>query len=348
MMRAHTRPLTPLPLPNSAPGHTLPASQVLALIELLKRWDVTAHELLAPFGILESQLERPEARLPIEIMREILERARALTGEPGLGFYLGLQKRVSFYGFVGYAAMSAATLREALELSVRFTPLVTTALSMRLHEHGEIAALIIETHDDMGSARDIATFSLLIGLWQIGSALTGRELHGRVDLAMPEPSYYQRFAHIAPNARFDQPATQLVFAASDLDLPLVAPDPAALRVLQRQGEEALLALGFDRTLPQRVRRMLPLVDGFRSLEEVSAALAISPRTLKRKLAHCGTTFSELLDRERCERALLMLSAANYSIDDIAQRLGYSTPPNFVRAFRRWMGTTPAAYRRAHS
>jgi AraC-like DNA-binding protein len=42
----------------------------------------------------------------------------------------------------------------------------------------------------------------------------------------------------------------------------------------------------------------------------------------------------------------MLSAAHYSIDDIAQRLGYSTPPNFVRAFRRWLGTTPASYRRA--
>jgi AraC-like DNA-binding protein len=329
-------------------GHTLPATQVLSLIELLKRWNVRASDLLAPFGLEESALEQPNARIPTELMREILERARSLTGEPGLGFYLGLQKRVSFYGFVGYAAMSAATLREALELAVRFTPLVTTALSMRLQQHGEIAALIIDTHDDMGSARDIATFSLVIGLWQIGGALTGRELTGRADFAMPEPSYFSRFAHIVPGTRFDQPATQLVFAAPDLDLPLVAPDPAALRVLQKQCEEALLALGFDSTLEQRVRRMLPLTDGFRSLEEVAVALAISPRTLKRKLANRGTTFSELLDRERCERALLMLGAANYSIDDIAQRLGYSTPPNFVRAFRRWMGTTPAAYRRSRS
>jgi len=345
-MRARPRSVSSFPAPAALSGHTLPATQVLALIELLKRWEVRASELLAPFGIDEAALEQPEARVPTEIMRELLERARSLTGEPGLGFYLGLQKRVSFYGFVGYAAMSASTLREALELAVRFTPLITTALSMRLQQHGAIAALTIETHDDMGSARDIATFSLLIGLWQIGNALTGRELTGRVDVAMPEPSYWARFSHLVPTARFDQPATQVVFAASDLDLPLVAPDPAALRVLQRQCEESLLALGFDSTVEQRVRRMLPFSDGFRSLEEVSAALAISPRTLKRKLAARGTTFSELLDRERCERALLMLGAAHYSIDDIAQRLGYSTPPNFVRAFRRWMGTTPAAYRRS--
>jgi AraC-like DNA-binding protein len=347
-MRVSTRDYSLLAASLPSSGHTLPATQVLSLIELIKRWDVSASALLAPFGLNESMLERPDARLPTERMREILERARALTGEPGLGYYLGLQKRVSFYGFVGYAAMSASTLREALELTVRFTPLVTTALTMRLHEHGEIAALTIDTHDDMGSARDIATLSLLVGLWQIGNALTGRELTGRCEIAMPEPSYNQRFRHIVPEIRFDQPATQFVFAAADLDLPLVGPDPAALRVLQKQCEEALLALGFDSTLEQRVRRMLPLTDGFRSLEEVSAALAISSRTLKRKLAGRGTTFSELLDRERCERALLMLGAAHHSIDDIAQRLGYSTPPNFVRAFRRWMGTTPAAYRRSRA
>lgn len=347
-MRVTTRTESSLPASLQLSGYTLPATQVLSLIELIKRWNVQATELLAPFGLDESALEKPEARLPTELMREILERARALTGEPGLGIYMGLQKRVSFYGFVGYAAMSASTLREALELAVRFTPLVTTALTMRLQQHGEVAALTIETYDDMGSARDIATLSLVTGLWQIGNALTGRELTGRADFVMPEPAYWSRFAHVMPHVRFNQPANQLAFAAKDLDLPLVAPDPAALRVLQKQCEESLLALGFDSTLEQRVRRMLPLTDGFRSLEEVSAALAISPRTLKRKLAARGTTFSELLDRERCERALLMLGAANYSIDDIAQRLGYSTPPNFVRAFRRWMGTTPAAYRRSRS
>src|SRR5688500_13149474 len=106
-MRARTRSLSPLPTPWPATsGHSLPAAQVLSLIELLKRWQVSARDLLAPFGLDESALEEPNARLPTELMREVLERARALTGEPGLGFYLGLQKRVSFYGFVGYAAMS--------------------------------------------------------------------------------------------------------------------------------------------------------------------------------------------------------------------------------------------------
>ena len=169
------------------------------------------------------------------------------------------------------------------------------------------------------------------------------------DPAVPAPDYVARFQHLVQGRiRFGQPAHQIVFDAAALDLPLVQADPVAVRLAREQCERELDELGRGGQMVARVRRMLPLTDGFRSLEEVSAALAISPRTLKRKLANRGTTFSELLDRERCERALLMLGAAHYSIDDIAQRLGYSTPPNFVRAFRRWMGTTPAAYRRSRS
>lgn len=329
--------------------HTFPALQALQLIEMCKRWNVAPAELLKPFGLEEKQLEDPQARLPLETMREMLERARSLTGEPGLGVYLGLQKRISFYGFVGYAAMSAQTLREALELSVRFTPLVTTALSMHLHEQDELAALVIQPHASMGSAHDIATLSLVMGLAQLGTGLTGHELHGHIELAMPEPAYASRFKDLTSGqVRFGYEQTQIVFRAADLNLPLVAPDPAMQRVLIKQCEDKLAELGFDRTLEQRVRRMLPCEEGFRSLDEVSAALSISPRTLKRKLATRGTTFSELLDRERCEHAVLLLRSSQRSIDDIAQRLGYSTPPNFVRAFRRWLGTTPAAYRRTRT
>jgi AraC-like DNA-binding protein len=231
---------------------------------------------------------------------------------------------------------------------VRFTPLVTTALSMHLHVQDEIAALVIQPHASMGSAHDIATLSLVMGLAQLGSGLTGHKLQGHIEIAMPEPPYASRFQELSSGlVRFGYRQTQIVFRSADLDRPLVAPDPAMQRVLIKQCEDRLAELGFDRTLEQRVRRMLPCDDGFRSLDEVSNALSMSPRTLKRKLAARGTTFSELLDRERCEHALLLLRSSQRSIDDIAQRLGYSTPPNFVRAFRRWLGTTPAAYRRSH-
>jgi AraC-like DNA-binding protein len=74
---------------------------------------------------------------------------------------------------------------------------------------------------------------------------------------------------------------------------------------------------------------------------------ISPRTLRRRLADAKVSFSTLLDEARRDRALLLLRSRDASTKDVAERVGYSNVANFMRAFRRWTGQTPAAYRREH-
>lgn len=334
--------MTPEP---KASDYTLPASQVLQVLELVKRWGVTAEELLSGSGLSEVLIQDPEARIPLETMSFLTERARALTGEPGLGYYLGLQKRASMYGYVGFAAMSARTLREALELTIEFAHVVTTSIDLRVQVEGGVAALVIEEHVDIGSSRDIGLLSLLVGLSTIATALTGEKIKGSAEVALPEPPYYPRFAHLLSNVRFDQPKTRLLFDARALDLPLVAPDPAGLQLARRQCERELEALGFDGDILGRVRRALSRDGGFRSLDQVACELHLSTRTLKRRLAARGVSFSELLDRERCEKALLLLRSSGTTLDAVAEQLGYATVSNFGRAFRRWTGQTPAAFRK---
>jgi AraC-like DNA-binding protein len=77
-------------------------------------------------------------------------------------------------------------------------------------------------------------------------------------------------------------------------------------------------------------------------------MGASPRTLKRKLAAQGVSFSALLTEARHEAAMRLLRRSTLSLDAIAERLGYSTAPNFIRAFRRWSGQTPTEYRRKPS
>jgi AraC-like DNA-binding protein len=317
----------------------------LQLVEMVKRWGVTADELLSGSGLSQDLVADPEARISLQTMAFVTERARALTGEPGLGYYLGLQKRASMYGYLGFAAMSARTLREALELTIEFTHVVTTSLDLRLKVDGEVAALVIEEHVDIGSSRDVGLLSLLVGLSTIAATLTGRKIKGSADVSLPEPPYYPRFAHLLPNVRFGQPKTQILFEAASLDLPLVAPDPAGLELARRQCERELQALGFDGDILGHVRRALPGAAGFRTVGEVAAELHLSTRTLKRRLAARGVSFSTLLDQERCERAVMMLRSSGDTLDAIAERLGYATVSNFGRAFRRCTGRTPAAFRR---
>ncbi len=332
---------------SSAEEHSVPVSFAEHVVQLVRRWDVAPSDLLSGFGLGE-RLD-PLGRLPHSTWVGLLERARTLTGEPGLGFYLALQKRISGYGYMGLAAMSAASLGDALEIVTRFSPIVTTAVSLRLHVEGRVASLIVESHADLGSVRDIALISLLFGTRQTVRTLTGRELTNDVELTIAEPAYFPRFEHLMPRARFGQQVNQVVFDAAHLDLPLIQADRTALELTRTQCERALDALGYRGDIVERVRNAMWRDDGygFRSLDEAAENLAVSTRTLRRMLAEQGMSFSNLLDRERREKAMLLLKSSGVPLEDVAERLGYSTLSNFGRAFHQWTGTTPGAYRRMH-
>ena len=93
--------------PRQHGEHTFPAFQIRQLAELVPRWGITPEELPRDTGVSPADPDDPEARLPVSSLVRVTERARALTGEPGLGFYLGLQKRASVYGYLGVAMTSA-------------------------------------------------------------------------------------------------------------------------------------------------------------------------------------------------------------------------------------------------
>ncbi|APR87787.1 Transcriptional regulator, AraC family protein [Minicystis rosea] len=324
------------------------AGHALQLVELAARWGVTEANLLAGLDLDAAALSDPRLRLPVSVFTELAARAKALTGEPGLGFCLGLQMRISSHGYLGFAAMSAPTLRDALDVAVRFAPTRTDAIALRVHESDGVAAIILDELAPRGPQTDVLVLSLIVGLHEIGAALTGRRLDSRADVALPAPDYLPRFPQLAARMRFGAPEHRIVFDAKELDLPLIQADPIALRLAREQCERELSALGGGGQVATRVRALLPRAEGgFLSIDETAARLGMSPRTLKRRLADEGLTFSELLEEQRRERALLLLQSPDRSIEEVADGVGYSDVANFTRAFRRWTGSTPTAYRRGH-
>jgi AraC-like DNA-binding protein len=324
---------------------TLPSAHVLQLAELVERWGITAEQLLGELGLSRARLSDPAVRLPMADFARLIQRARLLTGEPGLGFHLGLKMRISVHGYVGFAAMTAANLRQAIELACQFGPTRSSALTLRLEERGTEAALVVDETCDLGKARDAIVIAFLVGLWKVGNTITGHELAGSVDFAFAEPDYYGRFESLLPGrARFSRPANRLSFDAATLDLPLLQADPTALRLARDQCERELEELrGRGGLLAQVEALVLQREGGYRTLEELAAEMRISPRTLKRRLKAHGTGYSELLDRARRVEAKRLLGS-ELSIEQIATRLGYSDAANFTRAFRRWTGQTPGASR----
>jgi AraC-like DNA-binding protein len=319
---------------------------VLHSLELYKRWGVPEREILRGSGLHREDLLDPDVSIPIPVVISIAERARVLTREPALGMYLGLQMAVSVHGFLGFAVMSASTLEEALDLAVRYGPTRTTALRLHVEVTSRRAALVVHELADLGSARDVILLTVLVGFWQIGNALLGREVtDSTVHVMFDKPGYHARFRHMPPRVRFAQAANALVFDASLLKAPLVSADHTSLRLAREQCERMLGSIHSNSPFTDRARGLvLRSGGGLRSLEELAASVQVSPRTLRRRLAREGGSYSTVLDEERRARALILVRSPELSVKDVAQRLGYANVPNFTRAFKRWTGQAPGTFR----
>jgi AraC-like DNA-binding protein len=329
---------------TSGQRHTVPIGLVSQLTQLVKRWDVSPSRLMAAVGLEERILEDPFLRIPVSTMCALLEQARTMTGEPGLGYYLGLHTRATLYGYLGFAMLSASTVGDALNLALQFAPIFSTALAVDLRIEGRIASLVFEERADLGSVRDIVLISMIIGMRELGRASTGRDTGGSADFSFPEPAYCARFAHLALHSRFDQPVNRIRFDAAVLNYPIITGDPVAREIARIQCERELSELGMGVRLADRVRRLLA-DDDSSSLEAVASQLELSPRTLRRRLASEGVSFSTLADQRRRDEALRLLRSSRLSIEDVARQLGYTNASTFVRAFHRWTGQTPKQYRR---
>lgn len=333
------------PAADQVPG--LPAAYVTLLLDVVKRWNISDMELLSRFDLDRQVLTSPTLRIPLETVNDIYQLALELTEEPGLPFYLGMQMKLSSHGFIGFAAMTADTLAQALELAERFISLRMMGFSLRVLRDGDTAHLYLETDLSLQPLRDGAVAALMVGLGQMGQVLTGETLFGVAELDIPENPRFEEFRYMLPaQIQFNRPANRISFAATFLELPLVMADNASMQLAVAQCERELVAIGQINRFVRQVRGLIYHEDtGFRSVEAVASELCMSERTLKRQLAHEGTTFSDILEDLRRQKAIQLLDDQQASIERIAERLGYSDVANFNRAFKRWTGTTPGQYRR---
>jgi AraC-like DNA-binding protein len=168
------------------------------------------------------------------------------------------------------------------------------------------------------------------------------------------------FAHAAPKdesehrrffrspVRFGAGSNSMTLSAVDAARPMQAADEALSSIVRRRLDKALAERDLQGSGPRsgRVRHKIVEHLGETTLTAATVArsLAVSQRTLSRRLADEGTSFRNILDDVRREFACALLQDRSLSIGDIAFFLQYSEPAAFNRSFRRWTGRTPRAFR----
>jgi len=340
--------------PSPAPDATAAEPAVHALylrllLVLLGRRGVDVEAMLTEAGIASEALEASESAISLPALQALVSAALARSGSPWLGLELGASVQAFSHGPVGYAAIASGSLRQALEVAVRFIALRAPVLGLSLQVGASHTRLDVHEHADLGVARRFVLEAMLVMLEHLLQAIAGRSLQGLShQLPWPEPTWSRHYAaYLGGEVGFAARRMSVRFPNSLLDSPCLSADPQAFELARQECERRLQQGAAERDLASRIRRQLWRCEGeFPSAEATARRLGLSPRSLYRSLAAAGCSYRGLLDEARCERASRLLRETTTPVQVIAERLGYADASNFSRCFKRWRGLTPSAYRAA--
>jgi len=341
------------------PGIELPTSSASEHTAMLPS---AYSRLLADF--LQSRLGRVPrlAELAVQAPRGAAARARwlellaeiaAQLDEPDLPLKIGAALQVRHLGIAGQVLLSCDTLGEAAEQFCRYCRLVDDLGYTRIHRHGNTGEAIFHWAD--GGAPP----SAMEHIWAGAMLGLSRWLTGRADLVCEFDFRHPRVADVAPfermlgpHLRFGQKATRAVFPAWMMALPVSTHFPEMRPIVEAQAEASLRALeqkgDLLHELVRRVDELIAehLARGTATVEQIASRLALSPRTLNRRLAEADTSFRALCESVRRSRAESLLANPAVSLAEISFMLGYHEQSTFQRAFKRWSGMTPGGFRAA--
>jgi len=314
-----------------------------AIPELIRQFGVDPAPVLAAAGLAPGMLDDPSNRIGYATLLRVLNLATERTGCAHFGLLLGRTWHLLDMGLLGELLRHSPTVGAALhQLLVHHHRNSEGALGFLVERNGFVDfgyAVYLPFGENTSQLYDavLATMvNLMRDLCGAGWSPTAVFLsHSAPDDVEPLRQYFQAPLH------FDSDRCMLRFHAGWLTHAVEGADPQRWR----RAKDQVLAIG-EATLVERVHRALRtlMLHGRSSGADVALSLAMHRRTLDRRLRDEGTTFQQLLDRVRFAVAKELLVESRLGLPDIAAALGYADEVSFIRAFRRWTGTTPGAWR----
>jgi len=329
------------------PGGFDRVSSILALRPLLDHFDVKLDRILADSGLPADQFDDPDNLIPFREGSRLLGMCADRAACEHLGLLIGMNTPLESLGILAELARSAANIRGALKLMVRYLTLSDGGGLLTLAEGEGFATFGYAIYEPGVERTQIVYDIVLATTWNILRTLSGGKwlpaeiLFMRRSPANLEP--YRKFFR-AP-LRFDTEHSALVFKRDWLDLPLTTGDSTRQQVLEKTAREIESHGTGD--LSSQVRRILrrQLLSGNHSMQRVADELSMHRRTLDRRLRTDSMSFKSIVDEVRFEVSQQLLET-KMPVSDIAQHLQYANPAAYTRAFRRWSGVAPTEWRKA--
>lgn len=327
------------------------AAPVFAYVEFGVSHGLSREALMSAAGLTEAMRSDPDAR--VSILAFVILWRELITRLPGIVVPVELIRAldVDVLGVTGQVVLRADNLGHASELVQRFMRLTDTALGMAWHERDDLVGFEVTHRPEVVAMRFPIELMLGIGLRLLRHAASGpvglREVTFAHPPGYPAAAYEEVFG--VP-VRFGEPRSALWFTRGVQTTPFANRDPVARRYLEAHAEHMLAALPVPAApappVVAQIREaiLVELATSGAELARVAKRVAMSTRTVQRRLDEAGTSYQDLVDDVRSALARSLLRDRSRSIIDVAFELGYADLKGFYRAFRRWTDATPAEWR----
>ena len=324
----------------------VPARNAAIVVAAYDALGEDADGALGSFGWSRERVAAPDALVPAALTFQLL--ALASARDPTFPVRAGARLPWGHAGLIDYVNGSRATLGAVLESMVRFVRVVSPNSLYALEDEGSRVLLrAFYTHlPPPPLARMLSEFTLSLIFGRLRE-ITGRDVGIEVRFAHAAPAWQPALRErFGCKLAFAAPKPGILFTRESLAHPSRRADARLEAIVERHALDVLRADPASDTLADRVtaamRTVLP--DGSPTLRRVARALSMSERTLRRRLAAEGIAFGALREGELLRLARDLLSRRSSTVDEVAYLLGFSEARAFQRAFKRWTGETPGAFR----
>jgi AraC-like DNA-binding protein len=326
---------------------TFLATMGQVFVRVVEMHGIDANALLREAGVDPALLRDPAARIPSTIWDAVGAKAAALIPDPAFGLRAARSWHPSNLGALGHAWLASSTLRTGLERLQRYSRILGEKAQLKITDTRDGLRLTYDHRRRDPILRAIGTdfaLSLVLDMCRMNYGATLRPMEVRLSRVRVGDTEPYRHFYGCP-IHFETNEDSFLLSRRVADEPLPTANRQLAGTLDSILTSQLAALDRD-NIPARCKSSLleEITSGEVSEEDMARRLHMSRRTLQRKLAESNTTYQKLVDDTRRDLALRYMEDPRNSITDVTFLLGFSGQSAFTRAFNRWTGMSPTAYR----
>lgn len=321
---------------------------VVAIDRALEHYQLNSEEIFTKFGLNFNQTRDANSRFPVTRVSQVLLEADRQCTDENFGLLVAKYNRTTSWHALGISILSSQNMKETFERLILYKNIFFTELEVEMKTTSDICILQFSFSDAYQSLLSFIDMDAIIATF----ILTGRYLAQehfkavQVELCRPPPNCVDGFNRLFKcPINFNAEHNRIYFQSRNLLKPLLTANRDLALLSDKLTQEYLQRLEKHDIINQLYLKLSDSIGSeLLSQKRMAESMFMSERTLQRRLQQAGSSYQEILDQLRIERALNYLQQRHLSINKISELLGFSKVGSFTRAFKRWKGLSPNQYR----